>query len=125
MAGAMMGRYRVDLGEAGRLEVVIEADVFALAPEDRQLVFAVVDLLKDRAELAPPPAERRRKRRSDAEKRQIVQRSYEVGTTEAARQAEAGISSVHAWRRRFPDLDPIQPRSFDPESARARAADAL
>jgi hypothetical protein len=124
-------RYRVELASGGHVEVSIDADVFALNEEDRAFLFGLVDLLKERGlpERVEAPVKsngtQRRRHRTTAEKRQIVQRSYEVGATRAAGEADAAENSVYAWRRQFPDLGPIERRPFDPEAARQGAADAL
>jgi hypothetical protein len=127
----MSARYRLELGSGGHITVEVEADVFDLDADDRQFVFDLVDLLKQRGlpERVEAPAKsngtQRRRHRTTAEKRQIVQRSYEAGPKVAAAEAEASTASIHQWRQQFPDVGPIERRPFDPEAARSGAADAL
>jgi hypothetical protein len=139
-------RYRVELASGGHITVEVEADVFYLDADDRAFVFDLVDLLKERGRpeqvetpVVPPadpkpaatttPAKkngrRRRREWSTEKKRQIVQRSYEVGSEAAGGEHDAHPSLVRSWRQQFPDLGPIPARPFDPDAARSGAADAL
>ncbi|HEV2071056.1 MAG TPA: hypothetical protein VGR26_14800 [Acidimicrobiales bacterium] len=131
----MSARYRVDLASGGSITVKIEADVFALDVVDRQLVFDLVDLLKERgvpqrSDGTPPQRPQRRRGGgpsglSDDEKRTVVQRSYETTVAAAAREADVHRATVENWRQKFPEVGPMERRPFDANGAREAAASGL